>query len=362
MKPRPSDAESTEKRVVRVLVVWTSLARSSEGGYTFARGLSRTLCAADTLDVTLVLPNNFDVSSLTGTDETKVLSVLPLSGLARILRDVLLLHRWASCAAADVVLVPHEWASWVRSAKVVNVIQNVLYLHPEGKRLHPSKGKLMHGLARLTSRWVDHSIAVSRTAADLWRDTTGLESIVLAEGVDEEFETVDMKSPGSITIMTGDLSHKNSRLAGALCEALHDHPCVGRIEIIGATVETASASHQTLATPELAKLFARTQLVVITSTVESFGLPAFEARAAGSSVIVAAGTPMDEWLRDDPYVTAVDGTDAASWTAAALAALAETAGVRASNLSFAWRDIGPKWISTIGSLASDETAKASDRR
>ena len=364
--PRSSDfsSHSSERTRATVLVVLTSMARSSGGGYSFAAGLTRSLGRCPELKLVLVLPRGHSPEDLL--PGAQALPVRPLYGLRRVLRDIALLHRWADRAGADVVMVPHEWGSRVgRNCRLVTVIQNVLYLHPEGRRLHPIKGWLMAGIARQTARFVDESIAVSPTAAELWRRETGLTSTVLAEGIDDAFISAEWTpTPGSVLIMTGPHPHKNPTLAHELAERLLNQGVAQRVTVVGLDSPLphlrggqASRVHylNQVDQVELVSLLEDATVVAVTSAIESFGLPAFEARAVGPRVVVGPDTPMAYWLKLDEGLTVTANWQVEYWIGCVASAMASPPAPR--NTSFSWAAIGKEWSDQVLSWGLDQAGE-----
>lgn len=357
----PDRAEGVPRSTpTRLLVVWSSLARTSGGGWTFARGLAPALAAADDLDVTMVLPRGTELTSLVGDGPCHVIWVRPLVGPLKILRDLWCVHRWASWTSADLVLVPHEWGAWTRGVPVVNVIQNVLFLHPVGRREHPVKSRVMTGLARATSPFLSGTIAVSESSRALWRDLTGLDAMVLPEGVlVDPLEAVSQDRDDLVLVMTGRDPYKNPDLAHRVAARLAGSASSPAVVVIGAHGDDGRrVRHIDVVSPDdLRSLYQRAAVVVMTSGVESFGLPAFEARAAGCSVVVLDGTPMAEWLGGDPLVHIVPA-DPGALVEAAEEALAETDVDRSAPSRFAWTAVGPRWATALSELVSPGGARS----
>lgn len=343
--------------------MWSSLARTSGGGWTFAKGLTQALVDSTELDVTIVLPKGLDTRELLQDRPCKVISVRPMVGPAKIVRDLWMINLWARNAKANVVLVPHEWASWAGGSLVINVIQNILFLHPAGRRLHPVKSILMRAIAKLSAPFVGATIAVSDEARMLWRDETGLDAVVVPEGIAGEFaRTGAAPRDNAVVIMTGNHPHKNPGLARAVADALiADEPSM-RLTVVGieGPADGRAVFIEELSNESLATLFSRTQVVVLTSAVESFGLPAFEAHASGCSVVVLAGTAMSEWLGKDPMVSVV-APESEALVVAVRRARTFSDNFRIKSDRHSWDTQGPKWVRAILTIAS-ETSERGPRR
>lgn len=352
-----SSSHGRNDRPLNVLLVLTSLARTSGGGHTFAEGLVSYLASASGVALTVVVPRDtrtpVDNAGIEGVGTIRVRSVV---GSARIFRDVLGVRRWARQMHADVVVVPHEWASPAGRVPVVNVVQNILYLHEYGRRHYRLKALLMRGVARATVRHADGTIAVSRIAGDLWRARTGAPALVIPQGVSPEFSEGMVCSPREdlLVVMTGTARYKNADLALATVETARRRGMRSRIVVVG-LAEDAPAGLRveavgSLSREDLAGLFSRARAVMLSSTLESFGLPAFEALASGAAVVVAQGTAMSEWLGGYPSVL-VARPDAEGFADAIVSAMSMDDASRRRVGDFDWRTVGMLWETALREFA-----------
>jgi len=350
-------------RPLNVLLVLSSLARTSGGGRTFAEGLVSYLASASGVALTVVIPRDIRTpAGSAGIEGVSTIRVRSVVGAARILRDVLGVRRWARQAHADVVVVPHEWASPAGRVPVVNVVQNILYLHEYGRRHHRLKALLMRGAARSTVRYADGTIAVSRIAGDLWRARTGAPARVIPQGVSPEFSegTAHSLREDLLVVMTGVAGYKNANLALAALETARKRGMRSRIVVVGlAGVAPEGLGLEAiggLSRKDLADLFSRARAVMLSSTLESFGLPAFEALASGAAVVVAQGTAMSEWLGDYPSVLAAR-PDAEGFADAIASAMSMDDASLERVGDFNWPTVGVLWEAALR-----EFAKQSDDR
>lgn len=340
---------------MRLLIVWTSLARSSEGGLAFAKGVTAVLSQSGRFEVSVVLPQGVDSREVFGDVPIRLVRTRRCSGPVRILRDFLRIHSWAKRTDAELVLIPHEWAAWAGGRPVVNVVQNILYLHPEGRTLHPIKSRVMRLLSRATARLLTGSIAVSQLAARLWTLETGRDACVLPEGIDPMFAFDPMaKVSGSVLIISGAAPHKNPELAKALSRELAHRGVATEIVMVGVmdVADPAITQHAALSATEFCRALQRAEVVATTSSVESFGLPAFEARACGCSVVAFEGTAMTEWLQDDPMVAAVQSSCLDEWLSAVERGHNSVNARRSAPTTYSWTMLADRWNRTLIELAS----------
>lgn len=330
----------------RVLLVLTSYARASDGGITFMTGLMRALRSDPRIDLWAVVPAGWD-GKAEWMDPTRLIETPPRLGFARLARDFWQLRAWKRRADADVVVVPHEWAGPAGGARVVNVIQNILYLHPEGVRTHWIKAHVLRGIIRATHRFADTTVCVSNSSARLWADLTRRESVVLPQGIANVYRPLAVPRERRITVLTGSSPHKHPEFARDLVTvARREFPdCV--VHVVGLELDSDPHSHLRPDSHQLASLFRSSHVVVLTSTIESFGLPAFEARACGALVLVHPHTAMAEWLRDDPGTFVADGVgpEALLMELRRIMAL-PLDGIRA-NTGHYWSAAGTAWVDEL---------------
>lgn len=344
-------------RPLNVLLVLSSLARTSGGGYTFAEGLVSYLASASGVALTVVIPRDTRTSvESAGIEGVNTIRVRPVVGAARIFRDVLGVRRWARRAHADVVVVPHEWASPAGRIPVVNVVQNILYLHEYGRCHYRLKTLLMRGAARATVRHADGTIAVSKVAGDLWLACTGAPALVIPQGVSRQFSEGMMccLREDLLVVMTGTAGYKNADLALAAIETARKRGMRSRVVVVGlaegAPAELEVETISSLSREDLAGLFLRARAVMLSSTLESFGLPAFEALASGAAVVVAQGTAMSEWLGSYPSVF-VARPDANGFADAIESAMSIDDASRRRVGDFDWRTVGMLWEAALREFA-----------
>ncbi len=347
--------EKTHPRV-GILFVMTSAARTSGGGHTFLRGLEQALRRDPRLAVTLVLPVGTPVGP---GDESHLeqIRVRPLTGLARIFRDLTFCRQWARRARAHVVVVPHEYAPPVPKRLVVNVVQNILYLHPHGRRLHPLRAAVMRTIIRRSHRFSDRTICNSPESADLWREFVGSDSLVLPQGIDTSFRPeAPVGRRRQITILTGPDRHKNPDLALELDQMARRRWPDWNVTVIGGVPvsSTGASTVPFLTREELKREFCSSHVVVLTSSVESFGLPAFEARACGARVVVQPDTPMAHWLASDEHTVVSAGADASSLLEAVATTISDSSAPTFST-EFFWEEIGGSWTQALIDLQAQES-------
>lgn len=347
---------------IHVMIVLTSLARTSGGGFSFAQGLLSALVGR--VHITLVLPDTaVGLQIDTGEHQIRVINVRSRKGFARIIRDIAWTGYWAKKFGADVVVIPHEWAAPVKGIPVVNIVQNVLYLHPGGRRAHPVKALIMSQAAKRTAQFAARTVALSPTAAQLWQDATGHPAIVIPGGVVEAFRSAAVyPRENHVVVVTGPATYKNPKLAAAIVKELRTSVKIVSITIVGmpATMLEHKGNvtvHQYLKPQELVSLFGRARVVVVTSGLESFGLPAFEALSAGARVVVVKGTAMDEWLGRDPAVVSAQPT-VTSLVAAVHQAWADPSIPRGFELTgFEWAALGAPWAEALTSVSDQAGAR-----
>jgi glycosyltransferase involved in cell wall biosynthesis len=291
-----------------------------------------------------------------GTGGLGIIRVRAVVGAARIVRDCLSARRWARQARADVVVLPHEWASPAGRVPVVNVVQNIMYLDEYGRRHHRLKALLMRAAARGTARYADGTIAVSEIAGDLWRACTGRTALVLPQGVSSTYSSAEPRRPSEdlLVVMTGAAGHKNADLALGAIEIARGRGMRSRIVVVGlpseAPAELGAEAVACLSRDDLADLYSRARVVMLSSTLESFGLPAFEARASGATVVVAQGTAMAEWLGSCPSVV-VARPDARGFADAMATAMSMDDASRQRVDDFDWKTIGGLWEAALREFA-----------
>lgn len=306
-------------------------------------GLQEALLRDPRLDITCVLPSEKIAEEFTASSP-EVIPVRSLTGFTRILRDMIYCQSWARRAHADVVLVPHEYSPPVRRSAVVNVVQNILYLHPEGRKLHQAKSAIMRVLVRATHRFASRTICVSPQSAALWEEFTGTVPYVLPQGIHQTFGTpaTHPRRERLITILTGPGPHKHSEMAQELAAAARLKWPDWEVQLFGVADDQTGHPATFMSREEIAGEFRRSHVVVLSSTIESFGLPAFEARAAGAHVVVHPGTAMAHWLADDQY-THVAGGVGASQLLGTLAPVVDTLTPATAMKTFLWQNVGPAW-------------------
>ncbi|MFC8502077.1 glycosyltransferase family 4 protein [Pedococcus sp. NPDC057267] len=334
-----------------VLLILTSLARSSGGGISFATGLAQSLAAGTRL--TVVLPRPSDAYLPASIGDVRMLEVRPLSGFRRIIRDFLMAQRWATNCSADVVVLPHEWGLPLRGVNLVNVVQNVYFLKPPRLQRGWAKALLMFGVTRLTAPLASTTVAVSDFAAARWRESTGRIAEVAHQGVDPRFRlAATPKKSNLIVLVTGPHQYKRPDLAAEVAHRLWEHDNGLRTVVVGLPVDRRAhwECHETLEPDVLASLFGEAEVVAITSELESFGLPAFEARSAGARVVVVAGTAMDEMLETDQGVWPAAPT-ADSFVRQIIAALGSEPPPPVGRL-YEWASYAEDWI-TLVEMAGD---------
>ena len=298
------------KAAMRVLVVATSLARTSGGGRVYLEGLVQCLLKTD-LQITVVVPAG---APWLGGASLSVMSVRPLVGMSRVARDIVMTGLWARRAGADVVVYPHEYAP-PSMTPLIHVVQNVGPFHPLSRREFGRRGALIRALARY-STGAKATVAVSTSAGSTWelglvgrRETSHvIPEPFHAEGappVETLTSTASMTDTRTVVVVGGAARYKNT---GALRDVFvaAEEPRGLPVCVRVAGVQQGVGFGRSLGfveRPRLLQEFGRADLVVIPSLVESFGLPALEAACMGVRPVVLDGSAMAEWL--DPHAIVV---------------------------------------------------------
>ncbi|GGD07117.1 hypothetical protein GCM10007231_02320 [Nocardioides daphniae] len=298
------------------------------------------------MDLWAVVPTGWD-GRASWPEHSRLIEVAPRVGFARLARDFARMRSWSRRAKADVVVVPHEWAGPAGGARVVNVIQNILYLHPEGVAMHGFRAKVMRGIIRATHRFADTTVCVSRESVELWRGLTGADSIVIPQGISGVHQPGEGPRERRITVLTGSNAHKHPEIARDLVDAARRQFSDTEVHVVGLHLDSDSFSHQQLASEQLAALFRSSHAVVITSTIESFGLPAFEARACGALVVVHPRTAMAEWLADDPGTFVAGGVGAEALLETLCEVMALPVDAIGANTDHYWSAAGVTWADEL---------------
>lgn len=308
-------------RAKRVLVVATSLGRTSGGGMAFLDGLVGSLSLVDDVKLAVVGPARLASQRWAGggMGELEIIDVPNTAGIARIAVDayaVAQARRWN----ADVVHYPHEWCP-PSARPVVMTLQNIRAFHPRSAPGMGARGRALRRLSVGTAGRAAAIVAVSRIAASTWnrvaRNTPATDLIPegftspkrpLAMGLDELSRYRDL-SPGYVLAITGPAAYKNPELT---LEAMRRHTAVNPLARWVVAGVAPGEWHNwrrrrgvgIVNRDELLVLMQHAHSVVFLSEVESFGLPALESVFMGTAPIVLKGTAMEEWLGPACYPVA----------------------------------------------------------
>ena len=298
----------------------------------------------------LVLPDSLPGALPESVSELPSLRVRPLVGFCRIIRDFVFAWRWAKRCEADLVVLPHEWGLPIGHVPLVSVVQNVYYLTPPNGRRgwakgdahvrrHPDDCASCHddcGCLGLRCKGVVRQHATTGDSGAPGRPPT-----VPARG-----RTCEV-SPRSPDDWTAPLQATRSGRRGGT-RALVDADPNLRVVVVGLPTahRTVWETHDHLAPDALASLFGMAKVVAVTSELESFGLPAFEARSAGASVVV--GTPMDEMLDQDEGVSSTNPTAPDFLREISTAVSAPPPQVTSR---YEWTAVANEWVELVGMVA-----------
>lgn len=300
--------------MMRVLVSMTSMGRSSMGGSAFLIGLIEGLRLQPMTEVAVVGPPHVRSVLAAHCIDVRVAARQAGVGGRRVLSDLVGLGGIASSVAADVLIVPHEYAV-MSSVPVVSVIQNIGFLHSASAERTGAKGQMLRGLARITLPRAKGIVYPSRVAMDaLLRVVPAApQGEVIPHGFLEEApsrrrpRTFDR---AGVVFVTGSGFHKNADLVKSWLRAGFARSW-SDVTIIG--LEGPSSANTTFVSrmprSQLLSHFRRAEIVVIPSIVESFGLAALEALVEGAKVVVLQGTAMAEWLGGQVYETHNQASD-----------------------------------------------------
>lgn len=315
-------------------------------------GLSKSL-TAEACQPIYVVPRGYSDDLTDHDPQISTIYVTPLKGMARVLRDLLFCSHWARASNADLVIIPHEWVPRVE-VPIINIIQNILYLHqnPPQKAV---KAKAMRWIVRKTMSNATATLSVAATTRDIWANFSGRGSDVLPEGVDAVFsDSATDERENLIVIITGPASYKNPDLSLKVAHQLSLIATDTRIVVVGIQ-DPGNLRHVQffpwMQQDDLARLLGVAQLMFFPSKVESFGLPAFEARAAGARAVVFKGTSMAEWLSHDQFVHIIEQTANARQIASEIIALMEGSVKVDVQDDFNWKLVGPSWQTYVMGVA-----------
>lgn len=303
---------SVGSRALRVLVVATSLGRTSGGGLAFLDGLVGSLSRSEGLALAVAGPARLVAERwATGEGTPEIIDVPEVVGLGRIALDVYAVaqaRRWN----ADVVHYPHEWCP-PSSRPVVVTLQNIRAFHPQSAPGMGARGTAIRRLAGATAGRAAAIVAVSSTAASTWNRVVPHARATdlipegftpplrrLAGALDEISDYRDL-TPGYVLAITGPAGYKNPHLT---LEAMRQHTArdtSARWVIAGVAPgewhdRIRRRGVGVVERDDLLVLMRHARSVVFLSEVESFGLPALESLCMGTQPIVLKGTAMEEWL------------------------------------------------------------------
>lgn len=308
-----------EDSSVPVVLVATSLSRTSGGGWTFLEGLVRSLATQSTrIKLTVIAPRNHLETVGSWAPQAQTLGVLPLVGVWRVMRDFAVAWWWTMRVGARVLIQPHEWAP-PTPGECIAISQNIGPFHPVSAANAGLGGRLIKWLSIRTSGWMSVMVAVSpiaeRVMVQHLRNLARIE--VIPEAVVSPVHGGQVVSPPPLApeydfcLVAGRATYKNSGLLErALARANIDRDR-SRIVVVGGSLEVSASIEQRghVDRNELLEIFARSRVVVIPSLVESFGLPAFEALSMGAVPVVLSRTAMEQWLGEIAVALAPDAAE-----------------------------------------------------
>lgn len=344
----------------RYLILATTISRTSGGGRTYLEGLVRGLAdglrEGERLGVVAPRDSAEVVAPLVGS-RGEVIPVRPAGGATRIFRDAFFLKELANRWGADAAIYPHEWAPRL-GVPLVLVVQNVGWLHPESAPAFGWRGWLLRRLVRSTAHRADGVIAVSSLAADLWEQWAGMvgATTLVPEGLtpSEVLDRPSLPPDQTVVVLVGDAGYKGSAFAKEVIASYRRAGGRRPIVVVGDNDRLWPSGTNVLGAvsrDEFLSTVQRSSLLLIPSSVESFGLPALEAAALGTPVLVRAGTPMEEWLGGlGAHALPADHNLWASSldTVASLRLRSET--VREVRCRFAWSAIASIYLEKLRSL------------
>lgn len=309
---------------LRVLLIASSLAKTSGGGSVFLNGLIEGLAAADGIELAVAGPVECMSARLGQSGQSVELIDIPArGGVTRPLTDALATLR-ANRWGADVVHYPHDWCPPSR-CPVVLTIQNIGPFDSRSARDMGARGKALRQLSKRTAGRAAAIVAVSETARNVWN--RAVSSAPATDLIPEGFTapspvdpTVAHAPPAGVPArdfvlaITGPARYKNADLTLSVMwrHATLDPNATWVIAGIPQGSWHDGRQRIGVGSPKrevLLELMAAARCVVFLSAVESFGLPALEAVAMGTHPIVLEGTAMAEWLQS--RCSAVSGTESA---------------------------------------------------